>query len=165
MFYISHVFGLFLIKIIIIIIMLMAAPVRNGCIVISPCLGHVSPLPWRRFVFVWASFYSFYAGDVWDNQIVYRKSFTDNQTINSWTTVFHSNSNAYFYASPSSGEAYRDRQLTTNFEFWVHVSMWGFQNRVCPSVCLSVCLSVCPSVCLSVCLSVHLSVPREKKSP
>ena len=30
-----------------------------------------------------------------------------------------------------------------------HVSMWGFQNRVC----------------LSVCLSIHLSVPREKKSP
>ena len=44
------------------------------------------------------------------------------------------------YASPSSGEAYRDRQLTTNFEFWVEiyvcrlVSMWGFQNPVCPSV-------------------------------
>ena len=62
---------------------------------------------------------------------------------------------AAYYASPSSGEAYRDRRLTTNFEFWVeifacrHVSMWGFQNRVC----------------LSVRLSVHLSVPREKKSP
>ena len=25
-----------------------------------------------------------------------------------------------------------------------HVSIWGFQNRVCPSVRLSVCLSVCP---------------------
>ena len=53
------------------------------------------------------------------------------------------------YASPSSGEAYRDRQLTTSFElkFFVcrHVSICGFQNRVC--------------------LSVHLSVPREKKSP
>ena len=49
------------------------------------------------------------------------------------------------YESPSSGEAYRDRQLTTNFElkFFVcrHVSMWVFQNRVC------------------------LSVPRERKSP
>ena len=51
--------------------------------------------------------------------------------------------------SPSSGEAYRDRRLTTNFElsfelkFFVcrHVSIWGFRNRVC------------------------LSVPREKKSP
>ena len=57
------------------------------------------------------------------------------------------------YASPSSGEAYRDRQLITNFELWVeifvcrHVSMWGFQNRV----------SVCPSV--------HLSAPREKNHP
>ena len=46
----------------------------------------------------------------------------------------------YNYASPTSGEAYRDRRLTTNFELWVeifmcrHVSMWGFQNRVCPSV-------------------------------
>ena len=57
--------------------------------------------------------------------------------------------NKYYYASPSSGEAYRDRQLTTNLElkFFVcrHVSLWGFQNRVC--------------------LSVHLSVPQEKKSP
>ena len=53
------------------------------------------------------------------------------------------------YASPSSGEAYRDRQLTTNFElkFFVcqHVSMWGFQNVPC--------------------LSVHVSVSRENKSP
>ena len=44
-----------------------------------------------------------------------------------------------FYASPTSGEAYRDRRLTTNFElkFFVcrHVSMWGFQNRVCLSFC------------------------------
>ena len=45
------------------------------------------------------------------------------------------------YVSPTSGEAYRDRRLTTNFELWVeifvcrHVSIWGFQNRVCPSVC------------------------------
>ena len=41
------------------------------------------------------------------------------------------------YASPTSGEAYRDRRLTTNFELWVeifvcrHVSIRGFQNRVC----------------------------------
>ena len=53
------------------------------------------------------------------------------------------------YASPSSGEAYRDRRLTNNFELWVeiffvcrHVSMWGFQNRVCLSVRPSVRLSV-----------------------
>ena len=58
------------------------------------------------------------------------------------------------YTSPSSGEAYRVRQLTTSFElkFFVcrHVSMWGLQSRVClsvrPSVRLSVRLSVCPSV-------------------
>ena len=50
------------------------------------------------------------------------------------------------YASLSSWEAYMDRQLTTNFEielkFFVchhcHVSIWWFQNRVCPSVCPSV---------------------------
>ena len=41
------------------------------------------------------------------------------------------------YASPSSGEAYRDRQLTTNFRMRIPKH----------------------------CLSVHLSVPREKKSP
>ena len=44
----------------------------------------------------------------------------------------------YNYASLSSWEAYRDRQLTTNFElkYFVcrHVSIWGFQNPVCPSV-------------------------------
>ena len=42
------------------------------------------------------------------------------------------------YASSSSGEAYRDRQLTTNYELWVelflcrNVSIWGFQKWVCP---------------------------------
>ena len=30
-------------------------------------------------------------------------------------------SSAYIYASPSSGEAYRDRQLTPNFELWVEM--------------------------------------------
>ena len=48
-----------------------------------------------------------------------------------------------YNASPSSGEAYRDWQLTTNFElkFFVcrHVSMWGFQNPFCLSVRPSVC--------------------------
>ena len=60
------------------------------------------------------------------------------------------------YASPTSGEAYRNRRLTTNFELWVeifcvptcfHVTI----PKPCLSVCLSVRLSVCPSVCLSVC--------------
>ena len=47
------------------------------------------------------------------------------------------------YASPSPGDAYSDRQRTPNFEFWVkifvcrHVSIWGFQNRVCLSIRLS----------------------------
>ena len=48
----------------------------------------------------------------------------------------------HYYAVPSSGEAYSDRQLTLNFELWVknffvyrHVSIWGFHNPVCPSVC------------------------------
>ena len=45
------------------------------------------------------------------------------------------------YASPSSGEAYRDRRLTTNFELWVEI--------FCVSACFHVripkpCLSVCP---------------------
>ena len=67
-----------------------------------------------------------------------------------------------FYASLSSGEAYRDRQLTTNFKFWVEI--------FCVPTCFHMtipkpCLSVSPSVCPSVRLSVHLSVPREKKSP
>ena len=38
----------------------------------------------------------------------------------------------------SSGDAYKNRQLTPNFELWVeffvcrHVSLWGFRIRVCP---------------------------------
>ena len=63
------------------------------------------------------------------------------------------------YASPTSGEAYRDRRLTTNFELWVEIFCVPtcFHKRIpkpCQSVCLSVCPSVCPSVCLSVCPSV-----------
>ena len=54
----------------------------------------------------------------------------------------------HFYASPTSGEAYRNRRLTTNFELWVEI--------FCVPTCFHVripkpCLSVCPSVCLSVC--------------
>ena len=36
--------------------------------------------------------------------------------------------------------------MSFELKFFVcrHVSMWGFQNRVCLSVCPSVCLSICP---------------------
>ena len=46
----------------------------------------------------------------------------------------------YNYASPSSGEAYRDRQLTPNFEFWVEIFCVPtcFHERI-PKPCLSVC--------------------------
>ena len=62
-----------------------------------------------------------------------------------------------YYASPSSGEAYRDRRLTINFELRVEVFCMPtcFHVRI-PKPCLSVCPSICPSVCLS--------APREKKS-
>ena len=61
-----------------------------------------------------------------------------------------------FYASPTSGEAYRDRWLATNFELWVEI-FWVptcFHVRIpkpCLSVCRSFCLSVRPSVHPSVC--------------
>ena len=47
----------------------------------------------------------------------------------------------FIYASPTSGEACRDRQLTTNFEIWVEI--------FCVPTCFHVripkpCLSVCP---------------------
>ena len=51
------------------------------------------------------------------------------------------------YASPTSGEAYRDRRLTTNFELWVEI--------FCVLTCFHVMI---PKPCLSVCPSVHLSV-------
>ena len=49
------------------------------------------------------------------------------------------------YASPTSGEAYRDRRLTTNFELWVEIFCVPtcFHKRI-PKPCLSVCPSVCP---------------------
>ena len=55
------------------------------------------------------------------------------------------------YASPTSGEAYRDRRLTTNFELWVEIFCVPtcFHVRI-PKPCLSVCPSVCPSICPSV---------------
>ena len=51
----------------------------------------------------------------------------------------------FYYASPSSGEAYRDRQLTTNFEFWVEIFCVPtcFHVKI-PKPCLSVRLSICP---------------------
>ena len=63
----------------------------------------------------------------------------------------------YHYASPTSGEAYRNRRLTTNFELWVEIFCVStcFHVRI-PKPCLSVHPSVRPSVCLS--------APREKKS-
>ena len=50
-------------------------------------------------------------------------------------------SESCFYASPTSGEAYRDRRLTTNFELWVEI--------FCVPTCFHVRipkprLSVCP---------------------
>ena len=57
------------------------------------------------------------------------------------------------YAFPTSGEAYRDRRLTTNFELWVEI------------FCVSTCFHMrIPKPCLSVCPSVCLSAPREKIS-
>ena len=49
------------------------------------------------------------------------------------------------YASPTSGEADRDRRLTTNFELWVEIFCVPtcFHVRI-PKPCLSVCPSVCP---------------------
>ena len=56
------------------------------------------------------------------------------------------------YASPTSGEAYRDRQLTTNFEFWVEIfCVPTCFHMTIPKPCLSVWLSVCLSVRLSIC--------------
>ena len=66
------------------------------------------------------------------------------------STLFHegiSSSMRFYYASPSSGEAYRNRRLTTNFELWVEIFCVPtcFHMRI-PKPCLSVCPSVCPSV-------------------
>ena len=62
------------------------------------------------------------------------------------------NHSVFYYASPTSGEAYRDRRLTTNFELWVEIFCVStcFHVRI-PKPCLSVRLSVRPSVRPSVC--------------
>ena len=78
-----------------------------------------------------------------------------NWTIKTKNKTFYRNDKKRLtpnYASPSSGEAYRDRRLTTNFELWVEIFCVPtcFHMRI-PKPCLSVCPSVCPSVCLSVC--------------
>ena len=59
--------------------------------------------------------------------------------------VYVCNNPGFHYASPSSGEAYRDRRLTTNFELWVEIFCVPtcFHVRI-PKPCLSVRLSVCP---------------------
>ena len=48
------------------------------------------------------------------------------------------------YASPSSGEAYRDRRLTTNFELWVEIFLCADMFPCEDSKTVSVCLYVCP---------------------
>ena len=48
-------------------------------------------------------------------------------------------SNNNYYASPTSGEAYRDRRLTTNFELWVEIflcaDMFPYEDSKTVSVC------------------------------
>ena len=54
---------------------------------------------------------------------------------------FYYSSELCSWASPTSGEAYRDRRLTTNFELWVEIFCVPtcFHVRI-PKPCLSVCL-------------------------
>ena len=55
------------------------------------------------------------------------------------------------YASPSSGEAYRDRRLTPNFEFWVEI------------FCVPTCFHVrIPKPCLSVHTPRSVCTPRKE---
>ena len=67
------------------------------------------------------------------------------QLKSSVASKWASNNFGSTYASPSSGEAYRDRRLTNNFELWVEIFCVPtcFHMRI-PKPCLSVCLSVCP---------------------
>ena len=59
-------------------------------------------------------------------------------------TVLHLKS-MHIYASPSSVDAYCDRQLTPKFELWVEIFCLStcFHMRI-PKPCLSVAPSVCP---------------------
>ena len=58
---------------------------------------------------------------------------------------------ATYYAFPSSGEAYRNRRLTTNFELWVEFFCVPtcFHVRI-PKPCLSVCLYIIIASSISV---------------
>ena len=69
---------------------------------------------------------------------------TDSRHVNNYANNYIKRN----YASPTSGEAYRDRRLTTNFELWVKIFCVPtcFHVRI-PKPCLSVRPSVCPSVC------------------
>ena len=83
------------------------------------------------------------ANDVW---LVSQTPLAANKCRQAWLTGLK----MAHYASPSSGEAYRDRRLTTNFELWVQI------------FCVPTCFHVrIPKPCLSVHLSVH--TPRKKK--
>ena len=48
----------------------------------------------------------------------------------------------HYYASPSSGEAYRDRQITSNFELWVEIFLCADMFPCEDSKTVSVCLYV-----------------------
>ena len=64
-----------------------------------------------------------------------------------WPVYKHVSGMVASYASPTSGEAYRDRRLTTNFELWVEFFCVPtcFHKRIPkPCLSLSVCLSICP---------------------
>ena len=59
------------------------------------------------------------------------------------STIYTTDSYLYvlnFYPSPSSGEAYRDWRLSTNFDFWIKIFCVPtcFHVRI-PKPCLSVC--------------------------
>ena len=72
-------------------------------------------------------------------------------TLNAVSCILQLPSHKYMgiYASPSSMDAYRDRQLTTNFEFWVEI------------FCVPTCFHVrIPKTCL-----VCLSVPKKMNHP
>ena len=64
---------------------------------------------------------------------------------NFWPNWINPLFHKFYYASSTSGEAYRDRQLTTNFEFWVEIFCVPtcFHVRI-PKPCLSVRPSICP---------------------
>ena len=97
--------------------------------------------------------------------VLYIKRFVSTSLTNTWkaffkfricfrifdqkSKIFQKNCEAWilmklqcvYYASPTSGEAYRDRRLTTNFELWVEIfcaDMFPCEDSKTVSVCLSV---------------------------